>query len=330
MPTTTAPTPATVISGTPPPAASKSWRRFFVSRQFLFISVALHLLLGLVAAIWIVQVTFLGHKKPNLAGQASNAAKAATHALEHQVKMAKKKSTMSAPPALKRVMTKSMSKLALPAVPTLAAAQPVVPMAMAGMGATAAPGFGFGTGAGGGGGGGGGGGTGITSFIGGMRITAQKLGVALDTSGSVADYQQEMHDYVAKVFKGSEVSEFSAAGFFSVKSSKGSMGMSVLEFLNSPKHFDAIYIFSDFGETYEAARREGQDDLWPQVQKLMREKKVRLYIHVLPFKSGRLQESPEMANVIQLAKSSGGGVKTGDMPHASLKPGNAAADASKL
>ncbi len=319
MPTKSAPAPA---------VQPKSWRRFFGSRKFLFISIALHVVLALLATIWIVQVTFL-NKKQKFAGAPTKGQKAATHALEHQVKMAQKKSTMSAPPALKRVMTKSNAKLALPAVPTLAAAQPIVPLAMAGMGAKAAPGFGFGTGSGGGGGGGGNGGA-LTSFIGGMRVTALRLGVALDISGSVAAYQQEMHDYVGKVFKNSEVSEFSAAGFFSVKSSRGSMGMSVLEFLNSPKKFDAIYIFSDFGETYEKARREGQDDLWPQVQKLVREKKVRLYLHVLPLPSGRIQDSPELTNIMQLAKSSGGAVKTGDMPHASLKPGNAASDASKL
>lgn len=308
----------------PADANRKAWWRYFATKKFLFISIAFHLLLALVAAVWIVQVTYLNRHKQTFTAQQQEGAKGPLHALEHKVSMAKKQSTMSAPPPIKRITTLSPAKVALPPVPALPRTQAVTPMTMGGMGAALAPGAGFGTGTGGLSGGGGGNGGQITSFIGGLRVTAQKLGVVLDISGSVAEYQQEMHDYVAKTFKGGEIAEFSAAGFFSVKSARSSMGMRVLEFLNSPKHFDAIYIFSDFGETYEAARREGQEDLWPQVQKLVREKKVRLYLHILPFKSGRLQDSPEMVNVIQLAKSSGGGVKTGDMPHASLKSAAAA------
>ena len=309
----------------PAPTPRQPWWRLFATKRFFLISLALHLLLAGGATIWIVQVV-MPSRKPAFAAPPS-ATKAATHAMEHQVKMAKKQASMSAPPAVKRIVTKSAAKIALPAVPTVPASQPVLPVAMSGTGVMPGAGFGFGSGMGGGGGGGGGGGN-ITNFIGGMRVTAQKLGVALDTSGSVATYQKEMHEYVGKAFKGSEISEFSAAGFFSVKSGRGSLGMSVLEFLNSPKHFDSIYVFSDFGETYEAARREGQEDLWPQVQKLVREKKVRLYLHVLPKPSGKLQDSPEMNSAIQLARGSGGGVKTGPMTKISEGSTNATTTAT--
>lgn len=325
-----APASAPVPSAAPVPTpAKRRWWRVFATKRFLFISIALHLLLGAGATVWIVQVAHQSRTQNFAAGP--TASKAATRALEHQVKMAKKKNAMSAPLAVKRITTISPSKVALPAVPSVPVSQPVMPLAaLSGMGAM--PGAGFGLGSGFGGGGGGGGGAAITNFIGGMRVTALKLGVALDVSGSVAAYQKDMHDYVGKVFKNSEISEFSAAGFFSVKSSRGSMGMSVLDFLNSPKHFDAIYIFSDFGETYEAARRPGQEDLWPQVQKLVREKKVRLYLHVLPKPSGKPQDSPEMTNVIQLARSSGGSVKIGPMTKISEgnTGGTATSGASKL
>ena len=323
-PSTFLPAPAAEPIASTPPAKRPRWWRAFATKRFLFISLAVHLLLGAGATVWIVQVTRPGHTASFTAGPA--ASKAATHALEHQIKLTKRKNAMSAPLAVKRITTISPSKVALPAMPKMTVSQPVVPVAMSGMNALPGMGFGLGSGLGGGSGGGGGGAT--TNFIGGMRVTALKLGVALDISGSVAAYQKDMHDYVGKVFKSSEISEFSAAGFFSVKSARGSMGLSVLEFLNSPKHFDAIYIFSDFGETYEAARRPDQEDLWPQVQKLVREKKVRLYLHVLPKPSGKTQDSPEMNNVIQLARSSGGGVKLGPMTR--INEGATNGGASKL
>ena len=300
------------------PAARKPWWSFFAAKRFLFISILLHLILAGGATVWIVQVTRLGHKRSFVA--AEPATRATKHPLEHQVQMAKKQ--VSAPPAVKRITTLSAMKIALPPLPALPmqlTPHPISPTTLSGAGMAAGAGFGLGTGSMGGGGGGNGGG--ITSFIGGLRVTAQKLGVALDVSGSVRDYQAEMHAFVGKAFKGSEISEFSTAGFITRRSKRGSMGMSVLEFLNSPEHFDAIYIFSDFGETRDGlTTRDGveeKQDLWEEVKRLVREKKVKLYLHVLrePGKEDRI--SPILNDVIMFAKSTGGGVKIGPMTHLS-------------
>ena len=302
--------PASVSAPAAPGASAQTtshprrqpWWRIFRTKRFLFASIALHLLLALSAGFWIVQTVRPDwHQKTFVANPA--AGEKATHALEHQVKLAKRQSTMSAPPAFKRVVSLGPSRVTLPALPAMPASLPVAPSTMLGAGAMPAGGFGV---AGGGGGG-------FTNFIGGLRITARKLGVALDVSGSVRAYQQEMHAYVEKVFNGSQVLEFNTAGFITVKSSRGSMGQDVLEFLNSPETFDAIYIFSDFGETEEISRGRTQD-LWPQVQQLIVEKNVKLYLHVLR-KPGDDRINPMLYKVIQFAKSTGGAVKIGEMTH---------------
>ena len=291
---------------TPNHPRRQPWWRIFRTKRFLFASIALHLLLALSAGFWIVQTVRPDwHQKTFVANPA--AGEKATHALEHQVKLAKRQSTMSAPPTFKRVVSLSPSRVTLPALPAMPASLPVAPSTLPGAGVMPAGGFGM---AGGGASGDGGGG-GFTNFIGGLRITARKLGVALDVSGSVRAYQQEMHAYVEKVFKGSQVLEFNTAGFITVKSSRGSMGQDVLEFLNSPEKFDAIYIFSDFGETEEISRGRTQD-LWPQVQQLIVEKNVKLYLHVLR-KPGDDHINPMLYKVIQFAKSTGGAVKIGDL-----------------
>ncbi len=134
------------------------WRRW--GFNFLVISIAVHLLLGVGAGYLIVQ-TIQAKRKQTFTGPPKGA-NAPTRALEHQVQMQKKQHSMSAPPAVKRVTTTGNARVALPAMPAMPHTDmAIVPMTMAGMGVT---GISMGTGQGGGEGGGGGNGAGLNLF----------------------------------------------------------------------------------------------------------------------------------------------------------------------
>ena len=302
--------PSTASADAAPASESRRpsrWRRF-ATKRFLVASLALHLLFGFGAASWVTHHGSPDPEKSRGFMLQMPASQAATQAVEHRVKVAERRNLMSAPPAPRRVLSQRPATVALPAVPTLPDAPPMSPAFMAGGGGQS-PGGGFGLPRGAGMGGGG---AAITRFIGGLRITAQKLGVALDVSGSVREYQQAMHAHVASVFKGSEVTEITSAGFYRVQPPRASIGSAVLGFLNSPQRFDAIYVFSDFGETHGKIPT-GHEDLWPEVQRLVREKKTRLYLHILRKfdKQGNL--NPALDAVVQLARSTGGSVQIGPM-----------------
>jgi len=117
-----------------PPVSSKrrwSWKHF--GGKFLVISVAVHLLFGLGAAVYVVQ-RYQANRKLTFKGGPPSP-NPSTRAIEHKVQMAKKQSTMSAPALNKRITTTGLSKVALPempAMPKLAAA----PSKMAGAGGT--------------------------------------------------------------------------------------------------------------------------------------------------------------------------------------------------
>ena len=144
------------------------WRR--LGFNFLTISVAAHLLFGVLATYLIVQ-TIQAKRKQTFAG-APQSPNAPTHAIEHKVQMQKKQQTMSAPAPVKRITTTSNARVALPAMPTMPAMDSAVtPLAMAGMGGTSM-GLGMGTGGGGSGGGSGGGG-GLSLF--GLRASGKGL-----------------------------------------------------------------------------------------------------------------------------------------------------------
>lgn len=288
-----------------PQPKSRLLRRLFAGK-FLAVSIAVHLLFAAGATLWVVQSIQAQRKLTFHSGMPSP--NPSLHALEHQVQIAKRKNTMSAPAVQKRITATALSKVTLPempAMPTMPALPSMMPTKMAGMG-----GAGLGLGIGGLGSGSGfgrGGGSFFTSSIGGLKIQAQRLAVALDVSGSVKQYQAAMREHVAKTFKGSEVAEFKSAGFNPGGGKGQSMGAVALDFLNSPKKFDAIYIFSDFGETRD------EQSQWLEVKNLIKEKKVRLYLHVLrePAKEGKI--NPVLAEVIAFAKETGGSVKIGPM-----------------
>ena len=128
------------------------WQRM-TSRRFLFISIAAHVLFGLVAATLVVQTITAKRKLTFTAAPPS--ANPNTRALEHKVEMAKKQSTMSAPTQSKRIATTGLAKVSLPEMPAIPSVEAMsAPGQMAGMGG---PGFGPSAGAQGGGGGLGGG-----------------------------------------------------------------------------------------------------------------------------------------------------------------------------
>ena len=160
------------------PARRSFWRQI-TTRRFLFISIVVHVLFGVVASVFIVQ-TIQAKRKQTFAG-APASPNAPTHAIEHKVQMQKKQQTMSAPAALKRITTTAINtKVALPEMPAMPAlSSHITPVQMAGMG-------GVGTGltmGGGGGGGSGGSGGGIALF--GLRAKSDSALV-----GAFYDFKQ--------------------------------------------------------------------------------------------------------------------------------------------
>ena len=111
-------------------AARRSlWARLRNSR-FLFISILLHVLFGIGAAIYVVQVYSPQRKLTFKGGPPSP--NHSERSLEHKVQMAKKQSTMSAP-AIKRIITTGIAKVTLPAMPAMPKMD-AAPTKMAGVG----------------------------------------------------------------------------------------------------------------------------------------------------------------------------------------------------
>ena len=125
------------IAPTPELAPASSRRRSLWQRvlgnRFLFISIAVHLLLGLAATALVVQ-RMTAARKLTFKGGPPNP-NPSTRALEHKVQMAKQKSTMSAPAMDKRITTKGLSKITLPDMPAMPKSA-AAPAQMAGVGGT--------------------------------------------------------------------------------------------------------------------------------------------------------------------------------------------------
>jgi len=112
-------------------ATRSLWSRLRTSR-FLFISVLLHVLFGLGAAIYVVQVYSPARKLTFKGGPPSP--NRSERAIEHKVQMAKKQNTMSAPAISKRIVTTGLSKVTLPAMPAMPNLSAAAPTKMAGVG----------------------------------------------------------------------------------------------------------------------------------------------------------------------------------------------------
>ncbi len=110
-------------------AARSLWTRLPSSR-FLVISILVHVLFGVGAAVYVVQVYQPKRKLTFKGGPPSP--NHSERALEHKVQLAKKQSTMSAP-AMKRIFSTGLAKVALPEMPAMP--QPdSAPAKMAGVG----------------------------------------------------------------------------------------------------------------------------------------------------------------------------------------------------
>ncbi len=106
-------TPPVVAPGTP------GWfKKNFLTRRFLLISVLAHLLLGAGASFYIVQTISSRGKATFTAASAPSAPAAASR--EHKVQMQKKQQTMSAPAQMKRITSAAPNtRVALPQMPAL-------------------------------------------------------------------------------------------------------------------------------------------------------------------------------------------------------------------
>jgi len=183
----------------PAPRRKTLWTKILASK-FLVVSIAVHLLFGAGAAVYVVQRYQSDRKLTFKAGPpTSNPSK---RAMEHKVSVAKKKNSMSAPAQAKRITTSGLAKVALTEMPSMPTATTVTANKMAGMG-----GFGTGVGpaggSGGGGMGGGGGGSGVNFF--GLRAQAKTIVFVFDISGSMimgnksAASYEKLEDEIIKV-----------------------------------------------------------------------------------------------------------------------------------
>ena len=153
------------------------WQKI-LERKWLFGSIAFHLILGIVATVWVISHETATRKKFMKPGAAAEAARQGS---EHKVSLGRKQSTMSAPEQAKRVTTNSaFAKVALPEMPEMPTATTdvfanrAIGLGGAGsaFGATGTPG-----------GGGGGGGSGINFF--GLRTRAKNVVILVDVSDSM-------------------------------------------------------------------------------------------------------------------------------------------------
>ena len=164
----------------PAPAPQKSRATFWatiLASKFLLVSIAVHLLFGAGAAVYVIQRYQAGRKLSFQGGPP--VVNASSRALEHKVSMAKKKNTMSAPAQAKRITTSGLSKIALPEIVTMPNATTVVPNRMGGIGGT---GTGLGAGGMGGSGTGGGGGFSLPNVMN-DRCSAASRAAAMKASG---------------------------------------------------------------------------------------------------------------------------------------------------
>lgn len=280
------------------PPDKRSWGRF------LCISLLVHGLFLAGAGVWVVQVSRSPAKRTfqRTALQPGPS----IPAVEHKVQM-RQRAALSAPPAVKRALTLGPAKFALPSMPTLPP-PPVIPVAsrIPGMGGAGTSPVSGGAGA-------------ARSLvnssgeifaasIGGLKVQARRLAVALDTSASVAKYQADMRSFVQRTFKDSEITTFFSASF---KTPRGgnSIGSVVTDFLNSPKQFDSIYVFSDF----KTPARD-QEEAWERLKQTLEARKVRLYLHVLQDFGANAHLTPAVQQAVNFARSSGGSVKIGPLP----------------
>ena len=145
--------------------------------RFLYISIAAHLLLGLVATIYVVQR--IEAKRKLTFQAAASGPKQNSRAIEHKIQV--KKTTMSAPASAKRITTTAVSaRVSIPSM-EMPMTSNAAPSRMAGMGGAS---FGTSMSAMGSGAGSGGGGAGGVPFFG-LRLQAKRIAFLLDYSATM-------------------------------------------------------------------------------------------------------------------------------------------------
>ncbi len=152
------------VEPVPPPTGRKPRRKGF-SGRFLFVSVCVHLLLGVGAVYWVVQK--IETKRKLQFGSGPPTANPSKRALEHKVSLQKKKNAGGSPAQARRIaVTGLAAKITLPEMPSVpTTSTQFVAGRMAGMGGAGfGSGLGFGNGSGMGVGGAGAGGLGLTMF----------------------------------------------------------------------------------------------------------------------------------------------------------------------
>ncbi|HEY8902461.1 MAG TPA: hypothetical protein VIM48_02065, partial [Chthoniobacterales bacterium] len=102
----------------------KIWKKL-TSGRFLFVSILVHILFALIAVVLVVQVISPKRKV------VFTSAPPVKEPERHEIQMAKKQKSMSAPAPVKRVLTTGLSKIALPEMPPMPAAAPSLPTSMA-------------------------------------------------------------------------------------------------------------------------------------------------------------------------------------------------------
>ncbi len=168
-------------------ASTKPSKRKLFAGNFLLVSIAVHVLLGVGAAYIIVQQMNAKRKITFQGGPPTvNPSK---RALEHKVALGQKKKSGGAPAQAKRIATTGVAKISLPEMPAIAVTNDYTPSKMSGMGGMGfGTGMGIGMGNGGGmGGGGGGGGGGINMLppsLKGRCSTTDRLAKLVQNGGS--------------------------------------------------------------------------------------------------------------------------------------------------
>ena len=122
-----------VVPEIPQTLLKRTWRKM-TERRFLFISVAVHLLIGIIAGIFVVQ-SIVAKRKLTFTSAPPSPNKS-QRALEHKVTMAKKQNTMSAPAQAKRITSTGLAKVSLPDMPAISSSTDFNAGKMAGMGGT--------------------------------------------------------------------------------------------------------------------------------------------------------------------------------------------------
>jgi PA14 domain len=100
--------------------------------RFLIVSLAVHVLFGLGAAYYVVEIITV--KDRTMFKSGTPPLNAGRQTVEHRVQMAKKQNTMSAPMPARMVVSTGLSKIALPEIPAVPGFNPATPTTMAGAG----------------------------------------------------------------------------------------------------------------------------------------------------------------------------------------------------